>query len=243
MKKDTIAFSEDIISAINDRTLSHNRDCITEIFSKYNLTEYLDYFINCNDVVQENTYHNNIHTFSVVLNVFEGSTLHALSKQEITHLLLASLFHDFKHSQGKYSEKFNITVATSGFERAVKEINIKNDLKEEEIDNIISLIKSTRFPYPIKKCYNLLEKILLDSDNMIMYEAPNTTLKLILGLYNELNTNNPIGVKVFYNQQNIHHSSVVWRSHYGYVKAQLLNYPEKAKNILFELNNILKTML
>ena len=67
-----------------------------------------------------------------------------LDDENVEHLLLAALFHDFNHSMGRRDDAFNIMEAKSGFEDFYNSsiLHINKVLVDEIID-------ATQYPYVI----------------------------------------------------------------------------------------------
>jgi 5'-deoxynucleotidase YfbR-like HD superfamily hydrolase len=144
------------------------------------LGEFLGYFISNNNG-NLNPYHNFYHTQCVVENCYHISKAYGdeLSFRDVQTLLVAALFHDFKHSTLKDSESDNIEVAINGLRDCCIRLDEPFDARYE------SLIRSTFWPYTKKGDeLTLMEKILRDADKLQCFES-NYIQQTFMGLNKE----------------------------------------------------------
>lgn len=145
-------------------------------------------------------YHNSIHEALVFNYCYQGAVKLDLLEKEKTILLLAAAFHDFDHTAGAQSDDVNIERACAGFKEA------KLIMSDNDYDEVINLIKITRYPY-IREPKTLSEMILLDADKMMPYANKDVAVKLFKGLRAEFATSGKTftddeyitGLKNFYN--------------------------------------------
>jgi 5'-deoxynucleotidase YfbR-like HD superfamily hydrolase len=150
------------------------------IIDVYGLGEYLGYFIS-NNSGNLNPYHNLYHAQCVVENCLHISKAYndEISALDVQTLLLAALFHDFKHSTLKDTESDNIEVAIDGLRQCCVYLNDDFDVRYE------SLIRSTFWPYTKKGDeLTLMEKILRDADKLQCFES-NYIQQTFMGLNKE----------------------------------------------------------
>lgn len=148
-------------------------------FKENDLLHYLKYFIETN-TSNSLPYHNFYHSI-VVTHYVIGSMFHEMLK--FKPLVIAALFHDYKHSGGKENDEWNVTTAQNG----IKEFMILNNEDSNTIECVLSIIKATQYPYVTdieKKLY--FESIIRDADLMMIYQ-PNFFQTIIFGLAAEAN--------------------------------------------------------
>lgn len=78
----------------------------------------------------------------------------------IGSLLLAGLYHDINHSQGKYGDSVNVSRAVNDMISVMSQL--QKDLADDTLTEIAELILSTKYPHNEPR--NLNEKIMQDSD-------------------------------------------------------------------------------
>jgi hypothetical protein len=145
-----------------------------KIITHYGLEHYLK------DVLTESNsnsapYHNIYHVMCMVKNVVMLGESESLSDYKIKNLVISVLFHDFNHSQGKFSDDVNVEIALASFLRFSKE-------SDEDNLEIIENIRATEYPYAISD--NVLtqsQKIIRDCDMMQAFED-NYIQQLVFGL-------------------------------------------------------------
>lgn len=221
--------SEIIKTNIENRNLSHSLELLDEIFKFYNLSLYLEKFKENN--LNSHIFYNNQNIFSMVLNCYEGAVIHELGPNKIRILLVAALFCNFK-SKTKIDQ--NLTTVKKGLvglnnTHVLLTKNVK--LKDEYILEVNDLIKSTKAPFSKKILTCISQKILRDASKMIVYESNEIKVKFYLNLF----LHKSIGVKTYLNQCSINLNTVIWDSHWGYVKALKRNYPNECKNLIKDL--------
>lgn len=121
-------------------------------------------------------YHNLWHTISMIEDCYDGYVHETGSDFGCKNLIIAAIFHDIDHSQGKYSDDVNIKVALA----RVDELPYNT----EEIKDII---RATQYPYVIPADeLSLEQKIIRDADLMSSFKL--TLLPhCLVGLSEELN--------------------------------------------------------
>jgi hypothetical protein len=150
---------------------------VLKIATKFKLDNYLKYFIE-NNSANNAPYHNLYHTFCVIENSYKIGVDEGLSYAELRLLLLAAMFHDFNHSQGKNTDKYNVQLARRKF------MEISKESTEDNIE-IIELILATEYPYVIPdEDLSPLQKIIRDADMMQAFEK-NYMQQVVFGLLME----------------------------------------------------------
>jgi HD superfamily phosphodiesterase len=132
------------------------------IINNYNLDDYLSILLKHN-TANNAAYHNFYHTLCVVKNALDIMVYEGFTKDQERMVLLACLFHDFNHSQGKLSDDKNVEIAIDSF--------LKYSKETEEINNeIVNIIKATQYPYIIPdEELNIYQKIIRDADLMQIF--------------------------------------------------------------------------
>jgi len=138
-------------------------------------------------------YHNAYHTYCLVLNCFEGAFYERLFDDNRRILILAGLFHDFDHTEGREEDKVNIRKAIFGLSTAKKYArNNHCFITDEEFEVACELIRVTKYPYD-REPETPLERIIRDADLMQPYEEDPTVLrKQFLGLKAEIEVRRPV---------------------------------------------------
>lgn len=215
-----------------------DKSIVEEIFKQYNLLDYLDYF-NKNNLGKNNPYHNEYHSYSVVLNCYQGAIVEGLSTFSIKSLLLAALFHDFNHSGGEFADdNENINQALGGLFKFIKSLN-NEKLTAKELILIGDIIKITKYPY--EEAPSIIEqKIIRDSDLMQAYEQNQTILLAqYTGLYEELiKTKTELSFEQYIIGSKSFLSNIKWETDWAKYKEKSLNW-QNHKEILFELFKLL----
>ena len=111
------------------------------------LKEAFNYTISNNNSLVA-PYHNQSHIMNMCNTITEIYLNDIkISENEYKLLILAALFHDFNHSQGKLSDDKNIEIALRGFETFINQIDF---ILSDDFDTVIGLIKTTQYPYAIE---------------------------------------------------------------------------------------------
>jgi hypothetical protein len=129
----------------------------------------------------DNPYHNNYHLKQVCAFVIKGCEYYEINKEQTKLLAIAALFHDFDHSGGKFkNDDDNVNLSIKGFLKWSK-------LPKEDNEMIISLIKTTRYPYT-NVCEDIteLEKIIRDSDILQGIFSKDYFNKIVYALADEI---------------------------------------------------------
>jgi hypothetical protein len=129
-------------------------------------------------------YHNLDHMLRVAHRCYEGCSFHALTAQQRTETVLAALFHDFDHSQGRLSDEWNVKAAIRGLmgwynSNPMNQANIN-------IDRVAKIIEATEYPYVIPtEDLTLQQAIIRDADLMMSLDI-NWMGTVIVGLGKEM---------------------------------------------------------
>lgn len=129
-------------------------------------------------------YHSLHHMLRVMYHCNDGAVYHNLDSKSRINLLVAALFHDFNHTQGKSKDDVNVQIAIAG----VQAWYHSNPLNETNvnIDKVVEIIKATQYPYVIPaEDLTIEQKIIRDADLMPSLEVDwiNT---MIVGLKEEM---------------------------------------------------------
>ena len=134
--------------------------------NKLRLNKIYSYIINTNPS-SNLPYHNTFHLEHVCQFSLLGADFYNLSNDDKKILATAALFHDYNHTGSGKNDDININNAIEGFLKFNSNDKVEKfkefNFNKKEMDIIINLIKSTRYPY-ITECDTLMEKILRDSD-------------------------------------------------------------------------------
>lgn len=148
-----------------------------KIIKELKLDTYLTFFLKNNTAITA-PYHNLFHSFCVASNCYLIAQDEKLDTTQIKELVIAGLFHDFNHSQGKLSDEANVKEAIKQFEKCSKE-------DKESTKRISRIIEVTQYPYVIpNKDLSLQEKIIRDADMLQPFEK-NYIQQVIVGLLME----------------------------------------------------------
>lgn len=112
-------------------------------------------------------YHNLNHLLTVTRHAHEGLRFDNYYGSMIEEVLVACLFHDYNHSQGKLPDSENVRVAKEGM------VDFLNSLEHNPLDTdfMEHIIDATQYPYVIpsdKLCP--YQKIIRDADLCQIYE-------------------------------------------------------------------------
>jgi hypothetical protein len=110
-------------------------------------------------------YHNSQHCITTAIHACEAGryyTSNSLDKKNGL-LLLAGLYHDFNHSNGRHNDTINVSRAAT--EMVDIMTTIEQGLSDEDINTIAQLIITTEHPSRVEPA-NMLEKIMRDSDKL-----------------------------------------------------------------------------
>lgn len=176
--------------------LMQHHELVEYILGVHGLEYYFNYFTARNKSATI-PYHNQYHTYCMVLNVYEASLYHELNVDSRRSLLVAALFHDINHSGGTYTDDVNIKIAVDTLVSAHKlilETTRSNPmcgdhyvcLTPQELVSSVETINSTKYPYNGPPD-TLLQEIIRDADLMQVYEEnPERLRKQFLGLKSEM---------------------------------------------------------
>jgi hypothetical protein len=152
-----------------------------KVFEKYDfLGKALNYIIKNSSSLYA-PYHNLNHNITVTVFAYYIGKSEKLNKKEMEELLLAAIFHDFNHTEGKEKDDVNIKKAKEGIRKFVEKEKIKIDL-----DAVNKILDATQFPYIIdEKELNKQQQIIRDSDMTQMFD-PTRFQHSVLGLQKEM---------------------------------------------------------
>ena len=172
-------------------------------------------------------YHNQIHIMNMCNTITEiYLNDKKISEREYELLLIAALFHDINHSQGKLSDIENVKIAIVEFKKFIDHyMNLK--LEQYEIDNIIDLIKITQYPY-INDTESESQKIMRDSDLSQIFNYNNLFGHYVCGIKNELAKN--MNWSEFIENNNNFIKNFKFET--DYMKNKLINEQENLTNYL-----------
>lgn len=173
-----------------------------KLAEKYDFAKYLKFIINHNKSNMA-PYHNFYHTQMVVINsnfiIKNEDQSDCHSHDSIRELLIASLFHDFNHSQGLHKDKYNVQNSIDSFIDISNRVEDKENSDFENFQNNVSfLIKSTEYPYvfPDQDNLPLRVKVIRDADLCQVF-TDNSFHQNVMGLSKELG----IPIEVFIKDQ------------------------------------------
>ena len=130
------------------------------IIEDYNLEDYFSKLLVWN-TANKAPYHNLYHTLCVMKNCLKIVEYENIDTN-IRNLLVASLFHDFNHSQGSAPDSWNVKKAIETFLEFSKETHVNNQ-------KIVDIIKATEYPYVITDL-SIEQKIIRDADLLQIFE-------------------------------------------------------------------------
>lgn len=244
----TGAFEEALNKYVDGRMLADHPELLPGLFNRLGLDAYLNYFLESTAKEVPGHYHGKDHTFQVALNAYEGALYSGFSNKEVRTILVAALFHDAEHSCGQYSDVYNISLATQALKRCHKATPVHQQLKEDELQEALTAIQLTEFPYKVKKTNNAIGKVLRDADVMTIYTAdPDLLVDLLKGLWQEqilLAERTKFDYKgmtlaQFIEGQKKFVLTFEWQSSWGKIKAFKRNWPQAGRraNQLLELSD------
>jgi len=141
--------------------VSYSHHTLRTINSIELLKNAFNYTINNNTSIVA-PYHNQAHIMNMCNTITEIYLIEQkITEKEYVLLLLAALFHDINHSQGKLSDDKNIEIALRYFEVFVNQLDMTID--SDDFDDVILLIKTTQYPYVID-AETESQKIIRDAD-------------------------------------------------------------------------------
>jgi hypothetical protein len=131
-------------------------------------------------------YHNSQHLMTVGIHACEAGRYYTSDPLEAKNglLLLAGLYHDLNHSNGKHNDTINVSRAAAEMVEIMSVI--EPTLSNTQINTIAQLIITTEHPSRVEPA-NLLEKIMRDSDKLQWVEPDFD--RWAEGLSEELNYN------------------------------------------------------
>jgi len=144
-------------------------------------------------IVKNNTsnnasYHNLYHLLFVADKCLDASNFYGFTNKERNNLMLAALFHDFDHSQGKENDSVNIQNAIFGFKVWLGSID-PGLRSEVDFSGILRAINATQYPYVIPaRSLELNQSIIRDAD-LMMSRGDDWLNTVILGLSSEMKIN------------------------------------------------------
>lgn len=239
-------------SAIKEMNLSHYKEVLPFIFESLGISEYYSAFQEWDDVFKcdtDNTihctYHNKVHATAVALNCFEAteSTITQFSREDMRALMLAALYHDYKHAKIIGDDFINICAAIKGVNDIHKKV--KRKVLPETLARALKLIKHTEYPYriPSPLITDPLSLILRDADMMMVYEPTEISVNLLSGLLNEINSTRrnqdkpPMSITDFVSENGSFLRNIAWCTRWAKTKAYKRNLPATILNVSAKLIN------
>lgn len=235
-----------IDSAIKEMKLSHHKEVLPFIFESLGISEYYEQFQEWDDVFKcdedstvQCTYHNKVHAYAVALNCFEAteSTITQFSREDMRALMLAALYHDYKHAKIIGDDFINIKAAIVGINEIHKKV--KRKVLPETLARALKLIRHTEYPYRVASSVisDPLSHILRDADMMMVYEPTDISVKLLRGLLNEINNTRrnqdkePMSVVDFVTENIKFLRGIIWCTRWAKTKAYRRNLPSTIHNV------------
>lgn len=239
------SFDTNLYKYTDSLTLADHTDVTAELFANRGLAEYYELFCTFHKNGPTNVYHGNEHAFMTALNCFEGALYSKCTTSEIKSLLVAGLYHDARHSQGKYSDKYNVELAKSCLMACHAQVPVHHQLKEKELRAAIQAISNTQYPYLVKNVSATECRVLRDADMMATYCADKAKrLGLFMGLLGEINTgrdhrydeSKPLSIPEFCEQQTVFASTMAWNTQWAKMKSSRLNWPLLSRQLIHDLH-------
>ncbi len=201
-------------------TASMGRAGVEVIFNQYNLLEFLDFF-DANNKSNNAPYHNQYHSYCMVLNCYEGFAGEFSNTQTdwVAGLLVGALMHDFNHTAGESaSDRVNIELALEGLDRAQQ--TVTNKLTEEQFKVAVGCILATEYPY-VRLPENWCERTIQDADLMSAYETDEVRLTAqYKGLWEEITKTRPMSFAEFLDKNSQFLSEIGWQTTWAATKAK-----------------------
>lgn len=199
---------------------SMGRAGVEVIFNQYNLLEFLDFF-DANNKSNNAPYHNQYHSYCMVLNCYEGFAVEFSNVQEewVAGLLVGALMHDFNHTAGESSsDRVNIELALEGLQQAQQ--FVVNKLTDSQYQIAVGVILATEYPYT-RFPENWCERVIRDADLMSAYETDEVRLTAqYKGLWEEINKTRPMTYEDFLDKNSEFLSNIVWQTCWASTKAK-----------------------
>lgn len=131
-------------------------------------------------------YHNADHMFEMLSMMLDCKSLGfkdlvSLTEDDWETILLATIFHDFNHSNGKYDDEINVTNAKEAFTSFCT-------LEKYENKMVYELIDATQYPYTVKKP-TLQQLVIREIDTLSMIFHSHFFTHSFLGLRTECGVN------------------------------------------------------
>ncbi len=226
---------------ITSFTLSLNPsfDLLRAIMQEYKIEPFLDYYL-FNNPESKDSYHSTLHTLIATLDAIEGAAFGKVSKRDTLCIILAMLFHDSKHSRGRFSDDFNIREAVEDFKTAFSDSHCIKGIHPDSRDyiqgTVIDLIRCTKWPTPKTVSGDKpLQSIVRDADLMAIYQNKPERLSLLDGLYNEMAYSFDDNQYTFLDNQATFATNIKWRTRWASIKSFNRNWPQCAKQSIAEL--------
>lgn len=249
MKKHEIEAA--INEGVKSMDLSHRKELLPFIFEDLGIQEYYDAFDAHDDRfyvlgTPVETYHNKSHMQSVALNCYEAlhSTLTEFEKDDKRALMIAAIYHDFKHLHVAVHDYLNISMALKSLDEVHN--NVKHKVEPKIYAKICKLIQHTEYPYVVvsTNIRDPLSHILRDSDLMMIYEKDEEAIKMYRGLFAELSLKHQLNelpeltFDEFVSRNTKFLQKVEWNSRWARNKAFMLNFPKRVKDMHTVLSNL-----
>jgi hypothetical protein len=155
----------------------------THILAKFDYLQKAFKFVINNNNSNSAPYHNLNHLMTVTLGTYRLMKYEDFKENlKMKDMLLAAMFHDFNHSEGKLSDDKNILEAKKGIRQFIEQEKI-----EADILFIDSILDATQYPYIIESSeLNIYQQIIRDADMMQLFEN-NWIHQCVYGLSQEMN--------------------------------------------------------
>jgi hypothetical protein len=172
-------------------------------------------------------YHNQSHIMNMCNTITEiYLNDKKISEREYELLLVAALFHDINHSQGKLSDIENVKIAIVEFKKFI-DYYMYLKIERYEIDKVIDLIQTTQYPYT-NDAETESQKIMRDSDLSQIFNYNNNFGHNICGLKIELAKD--MGWSEFIKNNNKFVENIKFET--DYMKNKLIDEQENLTNYL-----------
>lgn len=184
-----------------------------EIIEHFGLQEEFATYLKSKSI--DAPYHNAWHTINMIEDCYDAYLYLTGSDKGCKDLIIAAIFHDIDHSQGKHTDDINIKVA-------LERVNALTYNKSE----VANIIKATQYPYVIPaEELSLNQAIIRDADLMSSFK--NTFLPhCAIGLSKEMK----IDLNKMFDGQEKFIEGCVWNTQWGHE-----NYIKNINNLKKEL--------
>lgn len=144
-----------------------DKNTILNILKEYPIAQKALRHIILTNIANNAPYHNLNHLLTVTRHAYEGLKFENRLDEFTEDILVACLFHDYNHSQGKEKDDINVKIAKEGM------VNFLNSLECNPLDTDFMeyIIDATQYPYVIpSEDLCPYQKIIRDADLCQIYE-------------------------------------------------------------------------